>query len=80
MSAESGFNISQYQLSEMYLKGWGTKKNIVKSFMWANISSSQGHEESIYKRNQLLTILNSDEVQKGQKLSLDCFSKKLKNC
>ena len=48
--------------------------------MWANISASQGHEESLNKRNQLLSELNNTEVQKGQKLSLECFSKKLKNC
>ena len=48
--------------------------------MWVNISASQGHVESINKRNQLLSELKMDEVQKGQKLSLECFSKKLKNC
>ena len=80
MSAENGLSISQYQLSEMYSNGWGVNKSIIKSFMWANISASQGHKESINKRNQLLSELKKDIVQKGQKLSLECFSKKLKNC
>ena len=80
MSAENGLSISQYQLSEMYSNGWGVNKSTIKSFMWANISASQGHEESINKRNQLLSELKNEEIQKGQKLSLECFSKKLKNC
>tara|TARA_A100001011_G_scaffold97904_1_gene103056 strand:- start:132 stop:326 length:195 start_codon:yes stop_codon:yes gene_type:complete len=64
----------------MYSNGWGVSKSNIKSFMWANISASQGLERSINKRNQLLSELKKEEIQKGQKLSLECFSKKLKNC
>ena len=80
MSAENGFRESQYQLSKMFFNGWGIKKDIVKSFMWANISASQGYEKAIIKRDNLITMLSNTEVQKAQKLSLDCFSKKFKNC
>ncbi len=77
---ENGFRKSQYQLSKMFFNGWGIKKDIVKSFMWANISASQGYEKAIIKRDNLITMLSNTEVQKAQKLSLDCFSKKFKNC
>ena len=48
--------------------------------MWVNIAASRNHEPSIKKRDELLKILSTKDVQKGQELSLACFEKKLKNC
>ena len=53
---------------------------MVKSLMWANISASQGYEKATVKRDNLLLMLTNAEVQKAQKLSLDCFTKKFKKC
>ena len=80
LSAENGFEMSQYKLSLMFLNGWGTDIDKIKAFMWVNIASSRNHEQSIKKRDELLKILSTKDVQKGQELSLVCFEKKLKNC
>ena len=80
LSAEKGFEMSQYKLSLMFLNGGGTEVDKIKAFMWANIAASKRHEKSIIKRDELLKILSSEDIQRGQELSLVCFEKKLKNC
>ncbi len=80
LSAEKGLEMSQYKLSLMFLNGWGTEVDKIKAFMWANIAASKNHEKAIIKRDELLKILSSKDVERGQDLSLACFEKKLKNC
>ena len=80
LSAENGFEMSQYKLSLMFLNGWGTNADKIKAFMWVNIAASRNHEKSIKKRDELLKILSIKDVQRGQELSLACFEKKLINC
>ena len=72
--------MSRYRLSLMFLNGWGTDRAKIKAFMWVNIAASRNHEQSIKKRDELLKILSTKDVQRGQELSLACFEKKLKNC
>ena len=64
----------------MFLNGWGVEVDKIKAFMWANIAASKNHEKSIFKRDELLKILSSEDIKKGQELSLFCFQKKFKNC
>ena len=48
--------------------------------MWINIAASQGYKKGIEERDKLMKTLTDLEIATGQKLSLDCFSKKFKNC
>ncbi len=57
LSAENGFEMSQYKLSLMFLNGWGTDTDKIKAFMWINIAASGNHEPSIKKRDELMKIL-----------------------
>jgi hypothetical protein len=62
------------------LKGWGVEENKIKSFMWINIAASQGYRKGMEERDELMKTLTDLEITTGQKLSLDCFSKKFKDC
>lgn len=51
-AAELGFPIAQYALGEMYKKGYGVKRSIIKSQLWCRRAVDQGFSLQQYQQYQ----------------------------
>lgn len=88
-AAFNGNVTSQYNLGIMYAKGEGTAIDLVKSYAWLNISSTEiagssrsYAQEDIYRhreaRDAVLKQMSKNQIVKGQKLSIE-LSKRVKH-
>lgn len=79
-AAEQGNPDAQVRLSSMYALGRGVKQDDVYALMWANIAVSSGKENGIEYRNIVVDGMSPSQIEKAQKLALECIAKNYKSC
>jgi len=79
--AEQGHADAQSNLGLMYRKGEGVLQDYVRAHMWYNIAASSGDSENASKNRRLIAkLMNSNQIEKAQKLARECVAKNYKGC
>jgi uncharacterized protein len=81
LSAKQGDAIAQYNLGVMYAKGQGVLQDYVRAHMWFNIAASSGKSKNSSKNRDIVAKrMNSNQIEKAQKLARECVKKNYKGC
>ena len=80
LAAEQGIANAQYYLGIMYDVGRGVIEDNVYAHMWANIASSNGHEDGAKLREFVAKKMTPSQIEEAQTLARECVAKNYKNC
>ena len=81
IAAEQGHAFAQSNLGWMYRKGQGVPQDYVRAHMWSNIAASSGDGGYASKNRDIIAKrMNSNQIEKAQKLARKCVRKKYKGC
>ena len=81
LAAEQGHARAQGNLGWMYLKGKGVPQDYVRAHMWSNIAASSGDGgNASANRDFIAKLMNSNQIEKAQKLARECVDKNYKGC
>jgi len=74
-AANQGHPKAQYNLGIMYFKGRGVPQDYVMTYMWMNLAATTKDAMAIKFRNNILKKMSSSQIEDGQRLSREWFSK-----
>lgn len=74
-----GDNAAQNNVGLMYVNGLGTEVNRVRGYAWYSLAASQGNVGSMIARNDLMTRMSWEELNRAQKLSVQLYEEMEKN-
>lgn len=74
-AAEQGYAPAQANLGRAYFTGRGVPMDFVQSYMWLNLSAAQGDSSAIKTRDSLFSIMTSQEIAEGQRLTREWLAK-----
>jgi TPR repeat protein len=77
-AAEQGVFIAQLSLGLCYANGEGVPEDDVKAYMWLNLASAQGDEESKRLKAVLTERITREQIAEGQKMSREWLEKREK--
>jgi len=80
LAAEQGDTLAQYNLGLMYGNGQGVIQDYIRAHMWWNIAAKSGHKNASKNRDIIAKRMNSNQIEKAQKLARECARKKYKGC
>jgi TPR repeat protein len=80
LAAEKGNADAQFNLGGMYVEGKGVIKDFVYAHMWWNIAALSVGKDAPKNRDLVAKRMNSNQIEKAQKLARDCVRKKYKGC
>lgn len=80
LSAEQGDADAQYNLGVMYKYGQSVDEDIILAYMWTNLSAAGGSNRGKELRDDLSRGMTTSKLNKGRKLSMECFRKKYRGC
>jgi TPR repeat protein len=82
LASEGGHWHAQKTLSYMYAMGYGVEKDMVRAYMWANISEYLHDDPSgrLPLTASYMDRMSTSEINKAQRLSRACLEKNLKGC
>jgi TPR repeat protein len=75
-SAEQGDALAQFKLGSFYARGEGVPEDDVKAYMWLNLASAQGDEESKRLKAVLTERITREQIAEGQKMSREWLEKR----
>ena len=78
--AKQGDTLAQYNLGLMYGNGQGVIQDYIRAHMWWNIAAKSGHKNASKNRDIIAKRMNSNQIEKAQKLARECARKKYKGC
>ena len=67
-------------LAFLYHRGWGVDKDIIKAYMWLNISAAHGDLNSKNLRDEIQNEMTEKELMKAQSQSVECMKNEYSNC
>lgn len=80
LAARQGNERSQLQLAINYYRGYGVSPDLVRAYMWFEISSRSGEMLSNMFRNQLAEKMTPAHISKAQAMARECMNSGYKNC
>ena len=81
LAAKQGYAHAQSDLGVMYGKGQGVLQDYVRAHMWWNIAASSGESKNASNNRDIVAKkMNSNQIEKAQKLARECVRKKYKGC
>ena len=80
LAAEQGKADAQNNLGFMYETGEGVIQDSVYAYMWFSIAASSGLKEASGNRDTVAKRMNSNQIEKAQRLARECVRKKYKGC
>ena len=78
--ARLGHALSQFYLGVLYYKEQGVLQDYVRAHMWYNMAASPGLKTASGNRDTVAKQMNSNQIEKVQKLARECVRKKYKGC
>jgi len=79
-AAKKGNSDAQLMSSVLYLSGEAWRKELVKSFIWAEIALQNGNEEASKIIKKLEKKISKEDRFKASRDALRCIKSKYKNC
>jgi len=76
--AEEGNASAQYNLGVCYAGGEGAPEDDVTAYMWFNLSSAHGDEDSKLRKDELTKRMTKEQIAEGQKMSSEWLEKREK--
>ncbi|MDH4409681.1 MAG: hypothetical protein QE273_08695 [Verrucomicrobiales bacterium] len=76
--AEQGDSQAQWSLGVCYALGEGVPEDVVTAYMWFNLSSAQGDEDSKLRKDELTERMTREQIAEGQKMSREWLEKREK--
>jgi TPR repeat protein len=67
-------------LAAMYFDGEGVFKDYVKSYLWLDLSESNGNQQARRDLAGLANLMTPQQIDEAKKLAQDCRVRKLKGC
>jgi TPR repeat protein len=67
--------MAMHGLAVLYAKGLGVSQDLVKAYAWNNVSATQGWGMAKTYREELEKMMNRDQLDKAQKMSIELFKK-----
>ena len=80
LAAEQGHAVAQYNLGRLYYLGKGVPENLIYAHMWAKQASSNGFEMSTEFTDMLTELMTENQIEKANRLRINCVIKKYKGC
>ena len=80
LSAEQGLTRAQNNLGTMYMRGLGVSQDNTRAFIWLHITALQGDKIGIKNRDLVAKMMSRSQLEKAEKLSLECKKNKYKGC
>jgi TPR repeat protein len=63
-------------LGNSYADGEGVPEDVVTAYMWFNLSSAQGGEDSKLRKDELTERMTKKQIEEGQKMSSEWLEKR----
>lgn len=83
-AATQGFAEAQFNLGTLYVNAQGVPEDYVRAYMWLNIAVAHliGDEQKqkIEYREDIVRRMTPTQIEKAQRLSLQCVARKFKGC
>ena len=80
LAAEQGNALAQYNLGRLYYLGKGLPENLIYAHMWAKQASSNGFKMSTDFTDMLTELMSENQIEKANRLRINCVIKKYKEC
>ena len=80
LAAEQGHALAQYNLGRLYYLGKGVPENLIYAHMWAKQASSNGFKMSTKFTEMLTGLMTENQIEKANRLRINCVIKKYKRC
>ena len=80
LAAEQGHALAQYNLGRLYYLGKGVPENLIYAQMWAKQASSNGFKMSTKFTEMLTGLMTENQIEKANRLRINCVFKKYKRC
>ena len=80
LAAEQGNALAQYNLGRLYYLGKGVPENLIYAHMWAKQASSNGFKMSTEFTEMLTELMTENQIEKANRLRINCVIKKYKGC
>ena len=80
LAAEQGHALAQYNLGRLYYLGKGVPENLIYAHMWAKQASSNGFKMSTEFTEMLAELMTENQIEKANRLRINCVIKKYKGC
>src|SRR6266513_2397672 len=74
--AEEGVVEAKFYLGVMHKDGKGVPRDLVKAYMWFNLSAAQGYEDAYRARVLVARMMTREEIAQGQRLAREGKDKK----
>lgn len=79
-SAEQGHAGAQCNLGFMYGNGEGVAQDYAYAYMWFNIASSNGNDQSVASRDSVRDKLTSKQIEQSQEMARDFLNSGYVGC
>ena len=79
-AAEQGHALAQYNLGRLYYSDNGVPENLIYAHMWAKQASSNGFKMSTEFTEMLTELMTKNQIEKANRLRINCMIKKYKGC
>ena len=80
LAAAQGDSDAKFILGLHYVLGRGVVIDDMLAHMWFNLAAAQGHEKAIKYRDDLATVLTTQQITQAQNLARTCQSSKFTKC
>ena len=80
LAAAQGLAQAQGGLAVQYAVGQGVQKDIVKAYMWSDLTSRQGYGNASTVRDALAKELSAQQITEAQRLAKRCLESSYKDC
>ena len=80
LAAEQGHALAQYNLGRLYYLGKGVPESLIYAHMWAKQASSNGFMISTEFTEMLTELMTENQIEKANRLRINCVIKKYKGC
>ena len=80
LAAKQGDAGAQFNLGFMYGKGQGVIRELVRAYMWLDLSASNGEKLGNKGRDLTAKEMTPVQISRARNMAQDCKNKKYKNC
>ena len=79
-AAEQGVAEAQFNLGVMYANGRGVLQDTLRSHMWSNIASANGHKNGGINRDIDAKSMTPTQIEKAQDMARQCMDSGYTDC
>ena len=59
----------------MYKQGKGVPQSYIHAHLWSNLAAAQGQKDGVKRRDELRSLMTTEQVAEAQKLATDLFER-----